>query len=239
MTPDRTALRGILFDKDGTLVDYEATWAPINRRVAEIAARGDPTLAHRLLEIGGHDPAADRVRGGSLLAASHTREIAQAWIEAGADFALDDLSQQMDSAFAEGARNAVPVTNVAGLFDRLRARGFALGVATSDGAQAARATLARLDIDTDGLFVAGYDSGFGGKPEPGMVWGFCAATGLAPTEVIVVGDNLHDMEMATAAGCAAALGVLTGTGSEAELATKAHTVLPSIDALEPWLDQGR
>jgi phosphoglycolate phosphatase len=235
MTADRSAIRGILFDKDGTLVDYEATWGPINRRVADLAAAGDPALARRLLELGGHDLEAGRTLGGSLLAAAHTREIAQAWIDAGAPFHLDDLTARMDSAFAEGARDAVPVTDVAALFGRLRTRGLALGVATSDGAQAARATLARLGLDGGELFVAGYDSGFGSKPEPGMVWGFCAATGLKPAEVIVIGDNTHDLEMAHAAGCAAALGVLTGTGL-ANLAAQACTVLPSIDALEAWLD---
>ena len=236
MTADRALVRGILFDKDGTLVDYEATWGPINRRVAAIAAGGDPALPRRLLEIGGHDAAAGRTRGGSLLAASHTSEIAQAWIDAGAPFVLDDLTARMDAAFAEGARAAVPVTDVTALFGRLRARGLALGVATSDGARAARATLVRLGVDSGDLFVAGYDSGFGCKPQPGMVWGFCAATGLVPAQVIVVGDNTHDLEMAEAAGCAAALGVLTGTGQQAELAARAEAVLPSIDALEAWLD---
>ncbi|MBK1669599.1 haloacid dehalogenase [Rhodovibrio sodomensis] len=236
MTADRAAIRGILFDKDGTLADYEATWGPINRRVAGVAGGGDPALTRRLLEIGGHDAATGRTRGGSLLAASHTREIAHAWIDAGAPFAIDDLTARMDAAFAEGAREAVPVTDIAALFGRLRTRGLALGVATSDGARAAHATLARLGVNGGDLFVAGYDSGFGGKPQPGMVWGFCAAVGLTPAQVIVVGDNTHDLEMAEAAGCAAALGVLTGTGQRAELAARADAVLPSIDALEAWLD---
>jgi phosphoglycolate phosphatase len=236
MADARAAIRGILFDKDGTLVDYEATWGPINRRVAELAGRGDPALAQRLLAIGGYDAESGRTRGGSLLAAAHTREIAQAWIDAGAAFDLDTLTGRMDAAFAEGARDAVPVCDVASLFDRLRARGLTLGVATSDGARAARATLARLGVATDGLFVAGYDSGFGGKPAAGMVQGFCAAAGLTPAQVIVVGDNTHDLEMAAAAGCAAALGVLTGTGRQADLAPLADAVLPGIDALEAWLD---
>ena len=236
MSAGRPAIRGILFDKDGTLVDYEATWGPINRRVADLAARGNPALTRRLLAVGGHDAESGRTRGGSLLAAAHTREIAQAWIDAGAPFDLNALTERMDAAFAEGAREAVPVTDVASLFDRLRARGLALGVATSDGARAARTTLARLGVSTDNLFVAGYDSGFGGKPAAGMVWGFCAATGLEPADVLVVGDNTHDLDMAEAAGCAVALGVLTGTGREPELAARADAVLTSIDALEAWLD---
>lgn len=231
------SVRGILFDKDGTLVDYDRTWAPLNRRAAQLAARGDPALAAQLLEIGGYDAARDRVRGGSLLAASHTRQIAQAWIDAGARYELDALSRDMDAIFAAGAGDAVPVTDVAALFGRLHRRGLALGVATSDGEAAARATLASLGVDTAGLFVAGYDSGYGGKPEPGMVEGFCRAAGLSSGEVAVVGDNTHDLEMAHAAGCAMAVGVLTGTATAHELAGRAHAVIASVDALEDLLDR--
>ncbi|WP_206607914.1 HAD family hydrolase [Ferruginivarius sediminum] len=237
MTVASTPIQGILFDKDGTLVDYDKTWAPLNRQVAALAAQGDPDLAARLLEIGGYDVEADRVVGGSLLAASHTQEIAAAWIEAGAKHELAALTRAMDEIFAAGAQHAVPVTDVADLFRRLRSRGLALGVATSDGEAAARATLARLGVETDDLFVAGYDSGFGGKPKPGMVEGFCRAMGLPAGAVAVVGDNLHDLEMAHAAGCAAAIGVLSGTATADELAHRASAVIASIAELEALLDR--
>lgn len=233
-----TSIRGVLFDKDGTLVDYDKTWAPINRQAAVLAARGDSGFAARLLELGGYDPVAERVRGGSLLAASHTREIAAAWIEAGARYGLDALSREMDAIFAAGARHAVPVTDVAALFGRLRGRGLALGVATSDGETSARATLSHLNIESEGLFVAGYDSGFGGKPDPGMVEGFCRAKGLHAREVVVVGDNTHDLDMGRAAGCAMVIGVLTGTGTAQELAGRASAVIAGIDELETLLDRG-
>jgi hypothetical protein len=53
-------LRGLLFDKDGTLLDYAASWIPINRRAADLASDGDAALAAHLLRVGGADP--DRSR---------------------------------------------------------------------------------------------------------------------------------------------------------------------------------
>lgn len=228
---------GIVFDKDGTLVDFAATWVPVNREAARIASRYDDTLARRLLEVGGFDVTTDEIAGGSLLAAANTREIAAAWIEAGAPYELTELTRVMDEVFAAGAKRSVAVTDLGALFDRLRARGIRIAVVTSDSEAAARATLASVGLAADDLFVVGYDSGFEPKPNPAAVYGFCAETGIAPGRVAVVGDNLHDIRMGTAAGCSLCVGVLTGTGTAAELGSEADHVLDSIADLEALLDQ--
>ncbi|MCH8036364.1 MAG: HAD family hydrolase, partial [Proteobacteria bacterium] len=54
-------IKGILFDKDGTLLDYAATWMKANRVAALAAAGGDRALGERLLIAGGYDPERDRV----------------------------------------------------------------------------------------------------------------------------------------------------------------------------------
>lgn len=226
-----------MFDKDGTLIDFAATWVPVNREAARCAARYDDALARRLLEVGGFDVTTDEIAGGSLLAAANTREIAAAWVEAGAPYELDELTRLMDGIFAAGAERAVAVTDLGALFGRLRARGIRMAVVTSDSEMAARATLASVGLDADDLFVVGYDSGFKPKPSPAAVHGFCAQTGLAPARVAVVGDNLHDIRMGTAAGCSLCIGVLTGTGKADELGCEADYVLDSIAELESLLDR--
>lgn len=229
-------IKGIVFDKDGTLIDYHLTWSPLNEAAAAMAAGGNPDLIAYLLDLGGRDPRTGRVRGGSLLAASDTREIAEVWSEAGATHDVDSLERRIDAIFEAGAEHAVPVTETAALFGRLRSRGLALGVATSDSEAGARATLRRIGVDvTADLFVAGYDSGHGRKPSSGMVDAFCAANGLSAASVAVVGDNLHDIRMGRAAGCGLCIGVLTGTGGREELAAEADHVLDSIGALESFI----
>lgn len=232
-----TKLKGVLFDKDGTLIDYARTWVPINVRAAEHAAAGDAELQARLLALGGHDPDTHTVAGGSLLAAGHTGEIAEAWVGAGAPHAHERLVKALDAIFTEGAEGSVAVTDLAALFERLMARGLDVGVATSDSAAGAKATLKSVGLAGHTFFVAGYDSGHGGKPQPGMVLAFCKANGLDPSEVAVVGDNLHDIRMGRAAGCALCIGVLTGTASQEELAAEADHVIGGIDQLEALFDQ--
>ena len=50
-------IRGILFDKDGTLTDFNATWAAVARKMALRAASGDAAHADRLLDLSGFDAA--------------------------------------------------------------------------------------------------------------------------------------------------------------------------------------
>ena len=73
------AIRGILFDKDGTLLDYHKTWMPVNRAVASRVAGGDPVLTETLLTSGGYDPVRDRMVSGTLLAAGNNFQIAEHW----------------------------------------------------------------------------------------------------------------------------------------------------------------
>ena len=135
-----SAIKAILFDKDGTLLDYQRTWAPINRAAAELAAKGDPDLAAHFLRVGGMDPDSSQTSSNSLLAAGNTDEIAQAWVKAGAAFSVSELTVALDALFTAAVSNAVPVTDLVNLFQDLHARGFRLGIASSDSQSAIEAT---------------------------------------------------------------------------------------------------
>ncbi len=84
-------------------------------------------------------------------------------------------------------------------------------------------------------FRAGCDSGYGAKPDPGLVLAFAAATGVAPESIAVVGDSLHDLDMARRAGAGLRIGVLGGTSGAEILAPAAHYVIDGLARLPPLL----
>ena len=230
-------IRAILFDKDGTLLDYEETWLPINRTVAATISRGDPALAAALLRAGGHDPDTDAITAGCALAAGSAADVALLWapLLRAAGVAVDDvqaLTDEIDAIFsAEGVQSATPVCDLVAYLDTLQARGIRAGIATSDNYASAMATVEHLGITEKFDFICGYDSGHGTKPGPGMVLAFCRQLGLEPAEVAMVGDNTHDLEMGRAAGAGLVVGVLTGSSGAADLAPLADHVLPDITGL--------
>jgi phosphoglycolate phosphatase len=81
----------------------------------------------------------------------------------------------------------------------------------------------------------GYDAVANPKPAPDTVQAFADLTGLRSTEIAMVGDNRHDLEMARAGGCGLAIGVLSGTGTRQSLAEIADVVLDSIVDLPAFL----
>lgn len=218
MTPFRLPddLQAVLFDKDGTLIDYDRTWGPVNVELARLAAAGDAQLALKLLRAGGTDPDTGKTAADSLFASSNTIEIARHLVSLGSPFDAADLTRRLDALFRQAAGRAVPLTDLPALFDALRARNLAIGIASSDSEAAIRDTAQGLNVLDRVDFICGYDSGHGVKPESGMVHAFCAATGSLPSRIAVVGDNRHDMVMARAAG-AIAVGVLSGTGTQETL----------------------
>jgi phosphoglycolate phosphatase len=233
----RMNYRGILFDKDGTLLDFNRTWLPIYLHAAGEFADSDPTLAAELLACNGFDPTRNRFQGGSLLAAGNNHQIAAVWaLQLQQPDKVDAISLRLNEIFQiQGALQAIAVAGLATTLSQLKDSGYRLGVATADSHQGIINTLQSFDVLDDFDFLAGYDSGHGVKPEAGMVLAFCEQTGLGCDQVVVVGDNRHDIEMGRNANAGLCVGVLTGTSERADLETIADIVLDDISHLPDHL----
>jgi phosphoglycolate phosphatase len=130
----------------------------------------------------------------------------------------------------ESLKALTPIGRPAEVLDKLRAMGLRLGVATNDSQASAERQVAALGLSAQIEFVAGYDSGHGGKPDPGMVLAFAHHIGVEPTRIAMVGDSRHDLHAARAAG-ALAIAVLTGPAGREELAADADHIVDDIAAL--------
>lgn len=232
--------KGIVFDKDGTLIDFNTTWSPTYHFASLEFAKGDKTLATELLTQHGFNSATQRFTGGSLLAAGNNKEIAEAWskqlpaINSSAECVA--LANRLHDIFAEQGRiNSAAVPDLKLILQQLKLSGLKLGVATADSYQGIHNTLDAFDVLKDFDFLCGYDSGHGTKPEAGMVLAFCQSQSLNPVEVIVVGDNSHDIEMGRNANAGLCVGVLTGTSTRKELEKIADVVLNDIRELPALL----
>ncbi len=225
-------ISGILFDKDGTLFDFQATWGIFTAALVHDLSDGNDDRALTLAAALGYDLGTGRFAPDSPVIAHTPEEIALALLPYLPGKTMASLVSQMNAMSAAAA--LVPATPLAPLMRHLRGQGIRLGVATNDAEAAARAQLTSIGVGEMFDFVAGFDSGHGGKPHPGMLLAFAHQFALDPAQVVMVGDSHHDLVAGRAAGMRT-IAVLSGIATAADLAPLAETVLPDIGHLPDWL----
>ena len=225
MTKLRTTkpIRGILFDKDGTLFDFAFLWEDVARVIACRIARHHGLHGH-------HHGEAMLARAGVMM---DFQGIAKGWTahlrEQGAESANET---EMLAALVEHFNDLTLVrpervrTTIAGLregLEELKKLGFWLGVASNDNLQSVWTCLRAAGMETLFDSVAGLDGQTRSKPHAEMLTAFAAAHGLEPSEIAMIGDSVVDMEFARNAG-ALALAVTCGVGQRQQLEMIADAV---------------
>ena len=225
-------VKGIVFDKDGTLFGFHETWSPWFRKLADDLAEGDHARARLLSEQIGF--AYDEVR---FLPSSPFISGTPELLEAIACAVFSERPRlEIVNQITVAAKMAaqVEVVRLKPLFEELRSSVLYLGVATNDDVESARSHLASADILDSLDFVAGFNSGYDPKPAPSMLLAFCEACRVEPRSCMMVGDSLDDLTAARRAGMPA-IGVLTGVADENTLRAQAVDVLSDIGQLPGWL----
>jgi phosphoglycolate phosphatase len=200
---------GVVFDKDGTLLDFHLTWdlamgAALSRLAPSAAALEGAARAI------GYDLARQRVEPSSQLIAESNATIMallEPWL---------DTSTYQRVLDEEGAGRARPAAAADALLDMLGAASVVLGLVTNDSEAVARRQLADLGWESRFAAVVGYDSGYGEKPDPGPVHAALVTMGVPGAAAAMVGDSRHDLVAARAAGVTAVY--VGGCGDLAALA---------------------
>lgn len=222
---------GVIFDKDGTLFDFRRSWGGWARAFVQ-SLSPDPVQAAILGHAIGFDLSTGDFAPTSPVIADTAAGIAAALAPHLQGQSVPQIIARINAAAALAPMaEAVPL---APLLSDLRARGLRIGLATNDTEAPARAHLAAHGITELFDFIAGYDSGHGAKPGPGMCLAFAHQTGLSPARIAMVGDSAHDLHAGRAAGMVC-IAVLTGIATEADLRPHADVVLADIGALPAWL----
>ena len=230
-------ITGILFDKDGTLFDFHASWAAVLTDTLDVLAH-DAAQARAMAHAVGYDVETGTFAAGSPIVAGAVAESAEIWASFRPDIGaarIEDLANRMADEAVEAGCLVPSVPDLAAFLDDLTEQGFVLGVATHDTEAGALQQLGLVGAVDRFAMIAGYDSGHGLKPGPGMALAFATRTGCAPETIAMVGDSVHDLGVCSSAGLGLAIGVLTGPATADVLHPHADHVIDSIAALPALL----
>ena len=227
------APKGLLFDKDGTLFDFRATWDHWAGGVlTELAEQSGAELT-KMADAMGYDLNARAMLPGSVFIAGTNAEVMDALLP----FLPGWQASQLEAHINACGTNVAPVSPVplAPYFTSLREMGYLTAVVTNDSHDNAVQHLAAEAVTDHVDVVIGYDSGFTPKPAPDMCLAAADKLGIDPGECVMIGDSTHDLFAGQDAGMAT-VAVLTGVAGADVLGPHADVVLQHIGHLPAWLD---
>jgi len=229
-------IKGILFDKDGTLIDVNGTWVAVYRHMLADLFGTDTAGAEVLMEKAGYDPEMQQFRAGSLLASGTTRQLIDVWWPGLDAEQVAEKQRIIDVEYVPVVKNYLkPLMPLGPILEELRDMGLRIGLATNDSFVSARNHLDHLKVLALFDAVLAADVVTVPKPSGEMIRAFAAITGLETHEIAMVGDNSHDMEEARNGGAGLAIAVLSGNAAHGDIAHLADHTLASVADLPDYL----
>ncbi|QRN85074.1 HAD family hydrolase [Clostridia bacterium] len=228
-------IKGIMLDKDGTILDIEKTWIPVARKVCLALAKDyapDINQEELLLAIGIEgeivNPAGSMAMGtnadiaGDLIRVMHNHGVK---IDQNSFFAK---SEQYFNTFSMDVQIIPTVEDLPKLIQKLKQRGLFVGLATADTMLSARNCLQKLNVMELFDYIGADDGIIKPKPNPEIMEMFCQQYGIKPSEVAMVGDTMTDMEF----GRNTKVGALIGIEKESsDVGETADFVISSVAEL--------
>ncbi|HEK9101647.1 HAD family hydrolase [Bacillus pfraonensis] len=226
-------IKAILFDKDGTLMDFHSIWIKVAEElVAELVElhRLPQSLRLTILEKIGVEGAFVHPR--SVLAAGTSHDIAKICCKYIPSVKESDMhhwiSEKLFTLMYEHRSHMRMTADLPKLLQVLKEKGLILGIVTADDFAPTELFLKQCQLETFFDYIVASDTFPAQKPDKQIVESFCEEFGLDPREVVVVGDTPTDLHLAKNSGACYAIGVLSGTGDLQTLAPLADIVLDSV-----------
>lgn len=240
-------IKGILFDKDGTLVDFFSLWlqaatAVIPAFLKRNGLEDSKELVQDLLRTIGVDKGEVDPRG--ALAYKSYGEIAEdvcaALSEKGRTVSVTEARKQLEELFNENVTRRDAkfqlFTDMNVLMENLKSRNIVIGLATADTEISAKNCLDSIGVKEFFDYIGADDGRRKPKPDKEMFLEFAEQFSLRAEEIAVVGDTYNDMIFARKNG-GIAIGVLSGVSEAADFGNEADYVIASIRELPELLDR--
>lgn len=232
------SVRAVIFDKDGTVLDFDAFWLPIAVKATEVITSKlgiSDVPSEKILESMGLVDGVASING-SICFGTY-RDMAEdmngVFRNFGYSFDIEKLAELTVEAYhtSTDAGEIKPTCeNIEEVMQSLKKKGITLVLITSDGPVMTDKCLKGLGIDRYFDLVITDDGTHPNKPDPFMINKLCDDYKLDKSEIIMVGDTLTDMNFAINGGIRS-VGLAKTEENKAILLDKTDTVVQDISCL--------
>ena len=227
--------KAIIFDKDGTLIDFDAFWIAVSvaaiKDILKAAKKEEIPFSDILSVVGVNDGITDI--NGILCKGTYEqmgKAIHAVLSKNGCRLSENEVIRLTIDAYHQNSDNGevrAACPEISEVFSKLKQMGIKLAVVTTDDSVVTKKCLSALNIEEffdeiytdDGLYPA--------KPDPYCIFDFCKKYDIDKSEIIMVGDTLTDMSFAANGGIKA-VGVAKNQANREFLKKSTDCVLPDI-----------
>lgn len=228
-------IKGVLFDKDGTLLEFNQTWRPIALAVIgrlisvyNLGSNIAPLLYNSIGLL------KDSIEPSGSLASGTNRDVALDLLKClPANINQEEFIETSTKIFNETAASLplYPVPQMLETLNTLKTKGLKIGMSTADSLVNAQEFVTQTASSHLFDYLGADDGYINPKPAPDYMEVFCRKFGLKPEEVAVVGDTQTDLDFAKNSSASLFIGVLTGTSTRKQLEPDSDLILDSIQDL--------
>ena len=229
--------QAIIFDKDGTLIDFDAMWGNWTLQLADrLQATVKPDIRQALCESYGYDIARRKILPDGKLTCTPMWRLRELLVDVLESLGIStkEALRAVEKAWyvPDPVTLAKPFTDTHKLFTNIHKLGIKIAIATTDNRAPTEAMLEAFGVTNLVTTMVCADDNIKVKPAPDMVTTICARMNVDPGRVIVVGDTVADLQMARSAGAGYVIGVLSGVGLLANLTPLVDVLIDTVDTLQ-------
>ncbi len=245
MTQNEYNLKGIVFDKDGTLFDYAQVWAEVLSEAVTtaFAEMGKNKGKHKraqqaMLRLMGIDDEGNTLAKGLVF--THKKRVMikryliyciRYRIPALKAFRIYHQNIKNSEILVSERLKELDFSMQQQLFTKLKGSGYRIGIITSDTESSSKVFLSLMGLDHMVDFMSTRDSKYHKKPHPQAFEAFCSNFSLLSSEVAMIGDTETDMKMAKKAKAGYTVAVLSGSNDKKLLGRFADVVYKDVSYL--------
>lgn len=232
----------VVFDKDGTLIDFNLMWGGwVETQAWKLEMTAKLPVREKLFETMGYDWIQRSVKSKGALCCTPMGELNQLAVKLLID---EGMSEEKAAAIINEVWSlpdpvtlSRPLGDISGIFQTIKEMNMKIGVCTTDNREPTLETLEHMGVlDMVDCMSCG-DDGLPSKPNAEQIWTMCNKVGVAPHNTIMVGDTNTDMMLGRNSGCGLSIGVLGGASSLEDLSVDADILVPNLQKVVKVLFQ--